>query len=157
MVEVRDLKPIEEYSPEELLDQLRRHYAHLLFTTLAFLRERGVDPQEWMAHWGQASVSSWAFIQGDGPDTMMYWLLLNLAAGGARVRQVSITPRRAEALVSDWPGGDPGRALRKAIPPSELDGLYDRFRPVAATLGLTFEHRPQGDAVRLVIAEDRRR
>lgn len=151
MVEIRDLREPNSYTAEERLEQAQRQFFHLLAATTAYLQEHGLDPNDWIASVGQASAPSWEFIRGDGPDTMMYWLLLNVVSLGGKVESVNLDPLRTEAVVT----GVPGEPLAESLG-SELEALdlhWDRYGQVAAHLGLRFEYERRGDAIHLVIED----
>ena len=144
--------PIAPLTPAEVYQQARGNAGTFPLVLLAYAREQGRPLEEAAAFVGYKFAPSWAEARGQGAAAAMRWVALNLASGGAEVRDLAGDAARAEATVAGWPAAEDLAAF--GLSRDEGDAFYGVFGPIAESLGLRFAWRRDGEAVTLVLTDD---
>jgi hypothetical protein len=139
-----------DFTPEQLLRQAQGNATGTVLITIAYLKERGLPVEDWVAFIGQQFARGWGDPQGRGAADVARIAALNVVSVGGELVALSGDDTRAEAVVSGWP---PAAMLELAgISRDDADAFNDAFGPIAAHLGLRFAWRREGDRVVLAFA-----
>ena len=93
----------EEFSPEEISFQAQNNATALALTALAYLKERGLDLDEYVAFHGRRFAPAWEELRGRPVVEAARLAALNAVSLGATLRSLSGDDTSAEVLVAGWP------------------------------------------------------
>jgi hypothetical protein len=136
-----------EFSPEEVSSQAQGNATALALTALAYLRERGLDPDEYVAFHGRRFAPAWEELRGRPVVEVARLAALNAVSLGATLRSLSGDDRGAEVLVAGWPEKEFLDMLR--LTREDAQRQYDAFGPIMEHLGIHYGWRREGNAVRM--------
>src|ERR687893_2293752 len=89
-----------EFSPEEVSSQAQGNATALALTALAYLKERGLDLDEYVAFHGRRFAPVWEELRGRPVVEAARLAALNAVSLGATLISLSGDDRRAEVLVA---------------------------------------------------------
>jgi hypothetical protein len=138
------------FTADEINAQAQGNVAVFPLVTLAYLRERGLDPDDWVTFVGAAFAPTWDELRDADALTVARMAALNLASAGARIVDLTGGADRAEAVLIGWP--DEEALAFFGLTPAEADRFLGVFGPVAAHLDLRFAARRDGDRLALTFA-----
>jgi hypothetical protein len=141
-----------EFSPEEVSSQAQGNATALALTALAYLRERGLDPDEYVAFHGRRFAPAWEELRGWPVVEVARLAALNAVSLGATLRSLSGDDRGAEVLVAGWPEKEFLDMLR--LSREDAQRQYDAFGPIMEHLGIRYGWRREGNAVRMTFERD---
>jgi hypothetical protein len=136
-----------EFSPEEVSSQAQGNATALALTALAYLRERGLDPDKYVAFHGRRFAPAWEELRGRPVVEVARLAALNAVSLGATLRSLSGDDRGAEVLVAGWPEKEFLDMLR--LTREDAQRQYDAFGPIMEHLGIHYGWRREGNAVRM--------
>jgi hypothetical protein len=142
-----------EFSPEEILSQAQGNATAFVLTTYAFLKDRGLDIDEYVEFHGRSFAPAWEGLRGEPVVEVARLAALNAVSVGATLRSLSGDDGRAEVLVAGWPDEE----FLEMLHLSHEDGerQHSAFRPIMEHLGIRYEWRREGDAVRMTFEANR--
>ena len=139
-----------EFTPEQVLRQAQGNATATVLVTIAYLKERGLPVEEWVAYTGRRFARGWEALRGQGAAAVARVAALNVVSVGGALVALSGDADRAEAVVSGWP--PPSILEYLGLARDDADAFTDAFGPIAAHLGLRFAWRREADRVVLMFA-----
>ncbi len=141
-----------EFSPEEVSSQAQGNATALALTALAYLKERGLDLDEYVAFHGRRFAPVWEDLRGQPVVEVARLAALNAVSLGATLRSLSGDDKSAEVLVVGWPE----EAFLDLLGLSREDAQrqHGAFGPIMEHLGIRYGWRREGDAVRMTFERD---
>jgi hypothetical protein len=141
-----------EFSPEEVSSQAQGNATAFALTALAYLKEHGLDPDEYVVFHGRRFAPAWEELRGRPVVEVARLAALNAVSLGATLRSLSGDDRRAEVLVAGWP--EEGFLDLLQLSREDAQRQHDAFEPIMERLGIRYEWQPEGDAVRMTFERD---
>jgi hypothetical protein len=141
-----------EFSSEEISSQAQGNATALALTALAYLKERGLDLDEYVAFHGRRFAPLWEELRGRPVVEVARLAALNAVSLGATLISLSGDDRRAEVLVAGWPDGEFLDLLQ--LSREDAQRQLDAFGPITEHLGIRYGWRREGDAVRMTFKRD---
>jgi len=141
-----------EFSPEEVSSQAQGNATALALTALAYLKERGLDLDEYVAFHGRRFAPLWEELRGRPVVEVARLAALNAVSLGATLISLSGDDRRAEVLVAGWPDEEFLDLLQ--LSREDAQRQYGAFGPIMEHLGIRYGWRREGDAVRMTFEQD---
>lgn len=136
-----------EFTPEEISSQAQGNATAFVLTTYAYLKERGLDLDEYVAFHGRRFAPAWEELRGGPVVEVARLVALNAVSVGATLRSLSGDHRGAEVIVAGWPDDEFLDMLQ--LSREEGERQYNAFRPIPEYLGIHYEWRREEDAVRM--------
>ena len=140
------------FSPEEVSSQAQGNATAFALTALAYLKERGLDLDEYVAFHGRRFAPGWEELRARPVVEVARLAALNAVSLGATLRSLSGDDRSAEVVVAGWPQEDFLDLLR--LSPEDAERQHDAFGPIMEHLGIRYGWRREGDAVRMTFERD---
>lgn len=141
-----------EFSSEEISSQAQGNATALALTALAYLKERGLDLDEYVAFHGRRFAPLWEELRGRPVVEVARLAALNAVSLGATLISLSGDDRRAEVLVAGWPDEEFLDLLQ--LSREDAQRQLDAFGPITEHLGIRYGWRREGDAVRMTFKRD---
>ncbi len=141
-----------EFSPQEVSSQAQGNATALALTALAYLKERGLDLDEYVAFHGRRFAPAWEELRGRPVVEAARLAALNAVSLGATLRSLSGDDTSAEVLVAGWP--DEGFLDLLGLSREDAQRQHGAFGPIMEQLGIRYGWRREGDAVKLTFERD---
>ena len=136
-----------EFSPEEISFQAQNNATALALTALAYLKERGLDLDEYVAFHGRRFAPAWEELRGRPVVEAARLAALNAVSLGATLRSLSGDDNSAEVLVAGWPDEEFLDLL--GLSREDAQRQHGAFGPIMEQLGIRYGWRREGEAVRM--------
>ena len=136
-----------QFTQEEILSLAQGNATALVLSAFAFMKERGLDPDEYVAFFGRQVVSGWEEMRGRPLVDVARAAALNPVSMGATVLSLSGDDTRAEVVVAGWPDEEFLGELQ--LTQSDGDRLLKAFDPIMEYLGIRYAWQREGEAVRM--------
>jgi hypothetical protein len=136
-----------QFTQEEILSLAQGNATALVLSAFAFMKERGLDPDEYVAFFGRQVVSGWEEMRGRPLVDVARAAALNPVSMGATVLSLSGDDTRAEVVVAGWPDEEFLSELQ--LTQSDGDRLLKAFDPIMEYLGIRYAWQREGEAVRM--------
>jgi len=118
-----------------------------ILTAFAYLKERGLDPDEYVAFFGRRVTPGSEDMRGRPVAEVARVAALNPVSVGATLRSLSGDDTHAEVLLAGWP--DDEFLSELGLTQSDSDRLLNAFEPIMEYLGIRYAWQREGEAVRL--------
>ena len=135
------------FAPEEVLSQAQGNATALFLAAIAFLKEQGLDADRYVSFFGRRFAPGWEELRGRPVADVARTAALNAVSVGSELRALSGDDSRAEVLVAGWPEEEFLSIL--GLTRDDSERVYDLFGPIMEHLGIHYEWRREGDAVRM--------
>jgi hypothetical protein len=142
-----------QFTQEEVLEMAQGNATALILTAFAFLKERGLDPDEYVAFFGRQATPGWEELRGRPVADVARMAALNPVSVGATLRSLSGDDTHAEVLLAGWP--DEEFLSELGLTQSEGDRMLNAFEPIMEYLGIRYTWQREGEAVRLTFERER--
>jgi hypothetical protein len=142
-----------QYTQEEVLGMAQGNATAFVLTALAYMKERGLDPDEYVEFFGRWATPSWEDMRGRPVPEVARVAALNPVSVGATLHSLSGDDTHAEVLLSGWPDEEFLGELR--LTQSDGDRLLNAFEPIMEYLGIRYAWQREGEAVRLTFDRER--
>jgi hypothetical protein len=142
-----------QFTQEEVLEMAQGNATAFVLTTFAYLKERGLDPDEYVAFFGRKVASGWEDMRGRPVSEIARVAALNPVSVGATLRSLSGDDTHAEMLIAEWPDEEFLSELR--LTQSDGDRLLNAFEPIMEQLGIRYAWEREGEAVKLTFENER--
>ena len=139
-----------EFTSEELYEQAQGNVTAFILTTIAYFKESGQKPDEWITFVGDRFAPGWQSLKDQGAKAALQALALNFLSGGAHLQSFSGDETGAEAVLVDWPPTDILEML--GLNQHDVDAFYEIFKPIATLLGLSYTWHRKGNQVTFTFA-----
>ena len=137
------------FTQEETLAHAQGNATAFVLSAFAFLKERSLDPDEYVAFFGGWVAPGWEEMRGRPVAEVAREAALNVVSVGGELRSLSGDDTSAEVLVAGWPGEELLSELR--LTQGEGDRPWNAFKPIMEHLGLGYGWQRQDDAVRMTV------
>lgn len=135
------------FTPEQLNEAAQGNLNAFILVTVAYLKEQGRTPEEWVTFIGNRFAPDWESVKGQGAKEIMNLVVLSLVSAGGSLHSLTGDEAQAEAIIADWPPAD---ALQYfGVTQEDFDPFYTIYAPIAAFLNLRFEWQRAGNQVTL--------
>ena len=141
------------FTQEEVLDLAQANATAFVLSAFAYLKERGLDPEEYVAFFGRRFAPGWEELRDRPVADVAREAALNHVSVGGTLRSLSGDDTHAEVLLSGWPGEEFLGELR--LDQSESDRLLNAFGPIMEYLGIRYAWQREGEAVKLTFERER--
>src|SRR5436305_13198180 len=135
------------FTPEQIAERGQDNWEHVLFATIAYLKEQGHSVEEWAIYLGEQFAPGWG--HGYTAREVVERCALNVASAGATVRSISGNDDWAECVVGDWPPTGKLASERFhqyfGVTSEDADPFWEIFRPIARYLGFAYEWNRESD------------
>ncbi len=135
------------FSAEHLAEQAQGNVTAFILTTLAYLKDRHLSPDDYVTYVGQRFAASWDELQGRPVTEITRMAALNVVSAGAVLHALSGDDTQAEAVVTGWPSEEWCAAVGLTL--DDLDPFWNIYAPIADYLGLAYSWQRHGEAVTL--------
>ena len=136
-----------QFTQEDLLSHAQGNATAFVLTAIAYLKERGLDPDEYVAFFGRWVAPGWEEMRGRPVSDVAREAALNAVSVGCELRSLSGDDTSAQVLLAGWPGEDLLSALQLAQ--DDGDRLWNAFEPIMDNLGIRYAWQREGEAVRM--------
>ena len=132
------------FTPQQIAERGQDNFQHVLFGTIAYLKERGLSVEDWATYLGRRFAPGWG--HGYTARDVTARAALNVVSAGATLRSLSGNPSWAECVVGDWPPQGKLASDRFShffgLSQADVDPFWEIFAPIAEYLGFNYEwHR----------------
>jgi hypothetical protein len=141
------------FTQEEVLEMAQGNATAFILTAFAYLKERGLDPDEYVAFFGRQVAPGWEDMRGRPVAEVARVAALNPVSVGATLLSLSGDDTHAEVLLAGWPDEEFMSELR--LTQSDSDRLLNAFEPIMEYLGIRYGWQREGEAVRLSFDRER--
>jgi hypothetical protein len=129
---------------EQIWERGQDNFQHVLFGTIAYLKENDLSIEDWATNLGRRLAPGWG--HGYGARDVVERAALNVVSAGASLRSLAGNDEWAECVVADWPpqGKLASERLSRyfGLSQDDADPFWEVFRPIAEYLGFAYEwHR----------------
>ena len=138
-----------DFTPEEVLFQAQTIATSWVFTTIAFLKERGLAAEEYLAYHGRRFAPGWEELRDQPVEEVAQLVALNAVSVGCTLRSLSGDDTRAEVLIVGWPDQELSSFLQLAQ--DDSDQVWNTYEPIMEHLGLRYAWQRQDDVVRVTV------
>ena len=136
-----------EFSPEEVSSQAQGNATALALTALAYLKEHGLDLDEYVAFHGRRFAPAWEELRGRPVVEAARLAALNAVSLGATLHSLTGDDRSAEVLIAGWP--DEAFLDLLGLSREDAQRQHGAFGPIMEQLGIRYGWRSEGDVVRM--------
>jgi hypothetical protein len=136
-----------QFTQEEVLDQAQGNATAFVLTAFAYLKERGLDPDEYAAFFGRRFAPGWENLRGRPVAEVARVAALNHISVGGTLLSLSGDDTHAEVLLAEWPDDEFLSELQ--LTQSDGDRLLKAFEPIMEYLSIRYSWQREGEAVRL--------
>lgn len=140
-----------EFTTEQLYQQAQGNQTGFILATIAYFKEQGQTPQEWVTFVGKQFAPFWDEVKDQGARAAMQAVVVNFVSAGGTVQSLSGDETQAEASVANWPPADLMQHLGLTL--EDIDPFYEIFTPVAAFLNLRYAWRRQGNQITFELSQ----
>ena len=136
--------PQHAFAPLQVAERGQDNFQHVLFGTIAHLKENDLSVEEWALSLGALFAPGWG--HGYSARAIAERAALNVVSAGASLRSVTGNDDWAECVVGDWPPQGKLSSDRMhhffGLTTHDVDPFWEVFRPIAEHLGFDYEwHR----------------
>ena len=144
-----DAANTEEFTPEEGHSQAQVVATSWVLTTIAYLKERGLSVEDYVAYHGRRFAPGWEELRGQPVADVAQLVALNAVSVGCTLRSLSGDDTRAEVLIVGWPDQELSSFLQ--LSQSDSDHIWNTYEPIMEYLGLRYAWQRQDDVVRITL------
>jgi hypothetical protein len=141
-----------QFTQEEVLGLAQGNATAFVLTAFAYLQERGLDPDEYVAFFGRQVAPGWEEMRGRPVADVAREAALNPVSVGATLLSLSGDDTHAEVLVAGWPDEELLSELQ--LTQSDGDRLLNAFEPIMEYLGIRYAWQREGEAVRMTFEKE---
>ena len=142
-----------QFTQEEILSHAQGNATAFVLSAFAFLKERGIDPDDYVAFFGRWVAPGWEEMRSRPVVDVAREAALNAVSVGGELRSLSGDDASAEVLVAGWPGEELLSELQ--LTQGEGDQLWNAFAPIIEHLVLRYGWQRQDDVVRITVERER--
>jgi hypothetical protein len=137
-----------EFTTEELLSGARGNATAFVLATIAYLRQRGLEVEDFVAFFGRQFAPGWDELRTEPVAAVAQSVARNAVSVGCTLGSISGDETRAEILITGWPDAEELSSLL-GLEPNAGDAMWDSFFPIMEQLGIHYTWRREDGAVRL--------
>ena len=142
-----------QFTQEQVLEQAQGNATAFVLTAFAYLKERGLDPDEYVAFFARQVAPGWEDMRGRPVADVARVAALNYVSVGATVLSLSGDDTHSEVLLAGWPDEEFLSELQ--LTQSDGDRLLNAFDPIMEYLSIRYAWQREGEAVRMTFEMER--
>ena len=142
-----------QFTQEEVLEMAQGNATAFVLTAFAFLKERGLDPDEYVAFFGRQVAPGWEDMRGRPVSELARAAALNPVSVGNTLLSLSGDDTHAEVRLAGWP--DEEFLSELELTQSDSDRLLNAFVPIMEYLDIRYAWQREGEAVKLTFEKER--
>ena len=134
-----------EFTTEELLSQARGNATAFILTTIAYLKEHGLDADDFVAYFGRQFAPGWDDLRAEPVAAVARTAALNAVSVGGTLGSLSGDETRAEVIMTGWPEGEEASSVL-GLGPNDSDAMWHRLELFDSLISWFNEmktHRPR--------------
>ena len=105
-----------------------------VLTTIAYLRERGLDVEDFVAFFGRQFAPGWDELRAQPVAAVAQTVARNAVSVGCTLGSLSGDEARAEVLITKWPEGEEISHVLGLERNAGDDTMWDSFNPIMERL-----------------------
>src|SRR5919107_1147651 len=122
-----------EFATAELLAGARGNATAFILTTIAYLRERGLNVEDYVAFFGRQFAPAWGELRAQPLEAVAQTVARNAVSVGCTLGSISGDEARAEVLFIGWPDAEELSSVL-GLEPYAGDAMWDSFHPIMELL-----------------------
>jgi hypothetical protein len=138
-----------QFPPEEIRAQAQSNATAWVLTTIAYLKERNLSVEEYVAYHGRGFAPAWEELRGRPVEEVARLVALNAVSVGGALRSLSGDDGRAEVLVEGWP--DEEFFILLPLDQADSDQIWNTYKPIMEHLDLRYAWQREDDVVRITV------
>jgi len=142
-----------EFATEELLSGARSNAAAFILTTIAYVRERGLNVDDFVTFFGRQFAPGWDELRAQPAWAVAQTVARNAVSVGCTLGSISGDETRAEILFTGWPDAEQLSGVL-GLEPDAGDAMWDSFYPIMERLDIRYAWRREGGSVRLTFERE---
>ena len=142
-----------EFTTEELFSQARGNATAFVLTTIAYLKERDLDVEDFVAFFGRQFAPGWDELRTEPVTAVAQTVARNAVSVGCTLGSLSGDEARAEVLFTAWPDAEEISTVL-GLEPYDGDAMWDSFYPIMERLGIRYAWRREDGSVTLTFERD---
>ena len=142
-----------EFTTEELLSGAQGNATAFVLATIAYLKERGMDVQDFVAFFGRQFAPGWDELRAQPVADVALTVARNAVSVGCTLGSLSGDETRAEVFVTGWPDAEALSSVL-GLEPDAGDAMWDSFYPIMESLGIRYAWRREDGSVRLTFERE---
>jgi len=142
-----------EFTTEELLSGARGNATAFVLTTIAYLRERGLDVEDFVTFFGRQFAPGWDGLRAQPVAAVAQTVARNARSVGCTLGSISGDETRAEIVITGWPNAEELSPVL-GLEPNAGDALWDSFYPIMDRVGIRYTWQREDGTVRLTYERD---
>ena len=142
-----------EFATEELLSGARGNAAAFILTTIAYVRERGLNVDDFVTFFGRQFAPGWDELRAQPAWAVAQTVARNAVSVGCTLGSLSGDEARAEVLFTAWPDAEEISNVL-GLEPYDGDAMWDSFYPIMERLGIRYAWRREDGSVTLTFERD---
>ena len=143
-----------EFTTEELLSGAQGNATAFVLTTIAYLRERGLDVEDFVAFFGRQFAPGWDELRAQPVAAVAQTVARNAVSVGCTLGSLSGDEARAEIPITGWPEGEEISHIL-GLERNAGDTMWDSFNPIMERLRIRYAWRREDGAVRLIFEREK--
>ena len=140
-----------KFTTEELLSGARGNATAFVLSTIAYLRERGLDVDDFVAFFGRQFAPGWDELRTEPVEVVAQTVARNAVSVGCTLGSLSGDETRAEVHFTGWPDAEE-LSYVLGLEPYAGDAMWDSFYPIMERLGIRYAWRREDGSVNLTFA-----
>jgi hypothetical protein len=142
-----------QFTQEEVSEQAQGNATAFVLAVFAYLKQRGLDPDDYVAFFGRAFAPGWDNLRGRPVAEVARVAALNHVSVGGTLVSVSGDDTHAEVLLAGWPDEEFLSELQ--LSQSDGDRLWNAFEPIMEYLGIRYGWQREGEVAKLTFDIER--
>ncbi|HWI44669.1 MAG TPA: hypothetical protein VNT12_00770 [Rubrobacter sp.] len=142
-----------EFTTEELFSQAKGNATAFILTTIAYLKERGLDVNDFVAFFGRQFAPGWDELRARQVAAVAQSVARNAISVGCALGSLSGDKARAEVLFTGWPDAQEISNVL-GLEPYDRDAMWDSFYPIMERLGIRYAWQREDGTVRLIFERE---
>ena len=142
-----------EFTTEELFPQAKGNATAFILTTIAYLKERDLDADDFVAYFGRQFAPGWDDLRAERVAAVARTAALNAVSVGGTLGSLSGDETRAEVIMPGWPEGEEVSSVL-GLGRNDSDAMWDSFYPIMDRLGIRYTWRREDGSVTLTFERD---
>jgi hypothetical protein len=142
-----------EFTTEELLSQAKGNATAFILTTIAYLKERDLDVDDFVAYFGRQFAPGWDELRPQPVAAVARTAALNAVSVGGTLGSLSGDETRAEVVMTGWPEEEEISSVL-GLGRNDSDAMWDSFYPIMDRLGVRYTWRREDGSVRLIFERE---
>ena len=138
-----------QFPPEEIRAQAQSNATAWVLTTIAYLKERNLSVEEYVAYHGRGFAPAWEELRGRPVEEVARLVALNAVSVGGALRSLSGDDGRVEVLVEGWP--DEEFFILLPLDQADSDQIWNTYEPIMEHLDLRYAWQREDDVVRITV------